>query len=395
MAWIRFCNSIRPEDPVPKDLLSCSGADVVCKWLCCFIQETKKENEGRYPATSLRSGIQRVLHSKKVPFNLFDKSDSRFRDLHNTLDTVSVFFRKAGVGAEVKYAGVISLDDEDRLWAKGVIGTASPWPLLRAAFYTVGLYFSLRGGQEHHDLKVSQMSRVPSTGYDKSTHYVYVENGSKNYQGRFSETGQSNKVVRAYAQPGSDRCPVLILDKYLSKLPPNAVSFYMQPMLSLPGDVQKPWFKNSPVGVNPLRSMMSKMSELAGLSTKYTNHSLRATSASRMFSSGVPEKIVAEMTGHKSLTALRQYERTTETQFQAVGQAIANMEQFTETMNEKVVTSVASVRETVGEKTAIASVNETVVPAPHTSQKASLAAQEIQKTCITESSQNCTINFNF
>ena len=73
---------------------------------------------------------------------------------------------------------------------------------------------------------------------------------------------------------------------------------------------------------------MAKISELAGLSVKHTNHSLRATSASRMFSSGVPEKIVAEVTGHKSLTALRQYERTTETQYQAVGQSITHMEEF-------------------------------------------------------------------
>ena len=198
------------------------------------------------------------------------------------------------------------------------------------------------------------MSRVPSTGYDKSSHYVYVENESKNYQGLFSETGQSNKVVRVYPQPGSDRCPVLILDTYLNKLPPNAVSFYMQPMLSLPGDPQKPWFKNSPMGMNPLRSMMSKISELPGLSTKYTNHSLRATSASQMFTSGATEKIVAEMTGHKSLTALRQYERTIETQSQAVGQAIANMKQFTATMNVKVVTSAASESfQTVGEKTTV------------------------------------------
>ena len=62
-------------------------------------------------------------------------------------------------------------------------------------------------------------------------------------------------------------------------------------------------------------------------------------------------------------------------------------------MNEKVVTSVASESfQTLGEKTATASVNEKVVPASHTSQKASLAAQEIQKTCITGSLQNGTIN---
>ena len=138
-----------------------------------------------------------------------------------TLDTVSVSLRKEGIGTEVKHANVISMEDEDSMWEKGVIDTTSPWALIRAAFYTVGLHFSLRGGQEHRDFKVSQLSRVPLTGYDKSTHYVYVENGSINYQGRFSETGQRNKVVRAYAQPGSNRCPVLILDRYLSKLPPR------------------------------------------------------------------------------------------------------------------------------------------------------------------------------
>ncbi len=32
--------------------------------------------------------------------------------------------------------------------------------------------------------------------------------------------------------------------------------------------------------------------------------------------------------GHKSLVALRQYERTTEAQFKAVGESISHMEQF-------------------------------------------------------------------
>ena len=45
---------------------------------------------------------------------------------------------------------------------------------------------------------------------------------------------------------------------------------------------------------------------------KKTNHSLRATGASELFKRGVPEKIVQERTEHRSLEALRTYERSSE-----------------------------------------------------------------------------------
>ena len=40
----------------------------------------------------------------------------------------------------------------------------------------------------------------------------------------------------------------------------------------------------------------------------FTNHNLRASDASSLFQSEVPEKIIQEFTGHKSLNAQRQYE---------------------------------------------------------------------------------------
>jgi len=102
--------------------------------------------------------------------------------------------------------------------------------------------------------------------------------------------------------------PSSYLDLYLSKLPTNASTFYMQPMTQLQKLPLKPWYKVTPVGVNPLKGMMAKISDLAGLTSVYTNHSLKVTSASRMFAAGVPEK---EFTGHKSIKALCRYKRTT------------------------------------------------------------------------------------
>ena len=71
-----------------------------------------------------------------------------------------------------------------------------------------------------------------------------------------------------------------------------------------------------------LKNMMSRMSELAGLSNRYTNHGLRATACTRMFNAGVPQKVIAEFSGHKSAKALQKYEHTSPSLLRAAGLAI-------------------------------------------------------------------------
>jgi hypothetical protein len=76
------------------------------------------------------------------------------------------------------------------------------------------------------------------------------------------------------------------------------------------------------VGINTLKSMLPDLADKSGIGVHYTNHSLRATTITRMFNSGLPEKIIAETSGHRSMKALRCYERTCETQRQAVTTSI-------------------------------------------------------------------------
>lgn len=54
-----------------------------------------------------------------------------------------------------------------------------------------------------------------------------------------------------------------------------------------------------------------------------TNHSLRATAATQMFQEGVPEKIIQERTGHRSLEGLRAYEHLCEPQHKAVSSLLS------------------------------------------------------------------------
>ena len=51
--------------------------------------------------------------------------------------------------------------------------------------------------------------------------------------------------------------------------------------------------------------MMKEMCKEAELDGSFTNHSLRAYGATKMYQAKVPEKLIQERTGHRSLEGLR------------------------------------------------------------------------------------------
>lgn len=94
--------------------------------------------------------------------------------------------------------------------------TKTPIGLQNAAFFVVGKMFCLRGGQEHRGLRLSQLKRCDNK-------YVYYENTSKNRNGTFKQLRVKSKVVPLHPCPeAGERCPVFILDRYISKLPAEA-----------------------------------------------------------------------------------------------------------------------------------------------------------------------------
>ena len=76
-------------------------------------------------------------------------------------------------------------------------------------------------------------------------------------------------------------------------------------------------------GKNTLHARLKNMCKAAGISVHKTNHSLRATTATEMFRSGAPEKLIQECTGHRSLEALCCYERLDEAQHRAVSSLLS------------------------------------------------------------------------
>ena len=235
-----------------------------------YIVETRAKNGAVYPPSTLHSLLCGLLrHMRAInpgcP-NFLDRKDYRFAKLHNTLDSLFNKLHSQGVGRQIKKAEVLSIEDERLLWESGTLNTSTPKGLLNAAFFTVGKMFCLRGGQEHRFLKLSQLKRTE----DK---YVYYENVSKNRNGSFKQLHVQSKVVPVYPNPEiGDKCPVFILDKYISKLPQKIKDedvFYARALEKVPPSEDAPWYAPVPLGKHTLQSMVKKMCEESNIKAIY------------------------------------------------------------------------------------------------------------------------------
>ena len=215
---------------------------------------------GKWPALPSQIVVRLVMWNstcnsrKQSSFQIFGQKDVRFDEFHKTLDSVCSDLHSKGIGANVKSAVTISYEDEDVLWKEGVLGYNSPRTLLNTVFFYVGLFFSLRGGQEQRDLSWQNFKRVPADVevYDSESYYECVEFVSKNNQHRFRDIHVKNKTVKAYANCSSDKCLVRIVNFFRSKTPSDPKAFYLRPLEKIPSD---PESKISPLWLSCSVSM--------------------------------------------------------------------------------------------------------------------------------------------
>ena len=108
-----------------------------------------------------------------------------------------------------------------------------------------------------------------------------------------------NKIVKVFPSSNMCRCPVRLFGKYIGLLPSGKSrgKLYLRPKLKKTPIV---WYNDQLYGKNKISGTVKTLCKLANLQGKFSNHSLRATSASRMFDNKVPEQVIKEIRGHKS-----------------------------------------------------------------------------------------------
>ena len=61
--------------------------------------------------------------------------------------------QRKGLGSHKRQAEPLSIEEEELLWAKGLLGSTTPQVLVDTMLFMNGLYFALRSGDEHQQLR--------------------------------------------------------------------------------------------------------------------------------------------------------------------------------------------------------------------------------------------------
>ena len=76
----------------------------------------------------------------------------------------------------------------------------------------------------------------------------------------------------------------------------------MRPREKPTGDA---WYTAVAIGHNSLGNTVKRLCDSAGVQGYFTNHSLRASTATRLFEAGVDEQLIMLRTGHNTISGLK------------------------------------------------------------------------------------------
>ena len=133
---------------------------------------------------------------------------------------------------------------------------------------------------------------------------------SKTSQGGISSKLDGARQVCVYVSESPQRNVVRLYEKYISLLPkrPKYSDLFVYELAER-RRTPSTWYCDRPVGINVLKKTVKKLTDAAGLKGNFTNHSLRASCATRLYQSGKDEQTIKSITRHWSNAGVRSYKR--------------------------------------------------------------------------------------
>ena len=79
--------------------------------------------------------------------------DPTFSEFRASLDAEMKRLQSAGIGSVKKQAKPLTIEEDELLWQRKLLGDHNPQSLLNTMMFMSGLYFALQSGSEHCQLR--------------------------------------------------------------------------------------------------------------------------------------------------------------------------------------------------------------------------------------------------
>ena len=269
-----------------------------------YAEARTQKGEPYSKSTSLgfRHAIERYLNA--LPYNkgLQLASDPRFMRSNQLLDDQLINLRRNGK-ENVTHKPAIEEGHLKQPKTSGVFSLSSPLSLRNAWFHIV--LFFCRRGREGQSALTTKSFKFETDAAGRKFVTMAHDDASKNYPGAVHDSSTNEKEARMYESAKSND-GYKALKFYLERINPKCNASFQYPKSNVrPED--NVWFEHRPLGVNTLANVMKKISEVAGLSTLYTNHSIRATTITLWSNAGVPNRHIMSISGHRNEQSLAHY----------------------------------------------------------------------------------------
>ena len=271
------------------------------KYLQKFYLSARKRDGSFYnkkSLTAIRAALDRHLRSPPFskPFSIV--GDSQFNDANTSLSNFLKTLSKSGQIAPTMHKQPLTKEVVAKLYEEGeLVDTDSlqPHKLQQTAWFFISLFLGKRGRENQQLLKKHMLvSRETPSGekYLEMSRERGAVLATKNHQGGLDDKeDESNGKI--FERPGSKRCPVKLIEKYLSHLNPECSSLFQKPRSpckSFNPARDAVWYCSTPLGHNTLDNMLRFMTTRAGIIPHLTNHSIRATTVTVLSAANIESR---------------------------------------------------------------------------------------------------------
>ena len=240
--------------------------------------------------------------------------DLEFNAANNMIKCMIEKYLKSTKSINNNESGAKAIDSEDLHKLGNYFSRRNPQILQEEVIFLIIYHFAYRGREWMRNLdKESLVFSKDGNGKEFVVFNKTLE--EKNVKPTLRKRNYENiKDIVMYATPeNKDKCPVEALRLYLSKIPRDCNCLFPRSLTKTrlkDDDWEKEpvWYSDKQVvGKHVLNDAMKIISKKAGLSATYTNHCIRATVVSEMFSKGYTTDQIQTVTGHKRSDSVQRY----------------------------------------------------------------------------------------